>query len=68
MCNTEIFRALGKGKAEREGEHSSWKCAATAGRGKQQSLETGKQKGRQQKSVEDKMIQRRQRGLVSHWS
>lgn len=39
-----------KGKAEREGEHCSWKCAAAAGRGEEQSLEKGKPKGRQQKS------------------
>lgn len=41
---------MGKEKAERKGEHCSWKCAAAADRGKEQSLEKGKQKGRQQKS------------------
>lgn len=37
-------------------------------RGKEPSLEKEKQKGRQQKSVEAMMVQRRQRSSEAHWS
>lgn len=56
MCNTGFSEPW-----EREGECCSWKCAAAAGTDKEQSLEKGKQKGRQQKSVEALMVQRKQR-------
>lgn len=68
VCNTVVSRALGKGKAEREGRSCCWKCAAAGVRGKEPSLEKGEQKGRQQKSVRVVVVQRRQRGSAARWS
>lgn len=68
VCNTVVFRASGKGKAEREGGSCCWKCAAAAVTGNEFSLEKGEQKGRQQKSVEAVVVQRGQRGSAAHWS
>ena len=68
VCNTVVFRALGKGKAEREGGSCCWKCAAAAVTSKELFLEKGEQKGRQQKSVEAVVVQRGQRGSAAHWS